>query len=49
MNANGSGSVSTANNQSLTYASGDVANVSVGTAGDLLASFKPNAGTGAAD
>jgi hypothetical protein len=46
VNANGSGSVSTANNQTVSYAAGNSASVSIGSAGDTLLTIKTLAGAG---
>ncbi len=46
INVDGSGSISTANNQTVTFAKQNVASASTGTAGDILLTLKTASGTG---
>ena len=49
VNANGSGTLSTVNSQTVTYATGDTPTISFGTTGDNIATFTTNSGTGPVD
>ena len=49
VNANGSGTLSTANSQSVTYAAGDTPTISFGATGDNIATFTTNSGAGPVD